>query len=201
MKFVICGGRFDEYVDIYTETEEELSELIAKYQNLGHEVIEEDAFFLEPTIKIFRNYCESIVSDAPEKVNDDGSEAAFASEVLKYFREMQRCIESSDAESAAHFAFYAGWKLEQMRLKFSYEKVAETGAKTHKYLDNIRTTRNTAAKANMDKRRDALASLMKETRLTGGALDAWLKRRLEEQFGICVSKRTIRGDRKALKTS
>lgn len=83
--------------------------------------------------------------------------------------------------------------------RLSYRPAILTGAKQRRHLTELREGKNTAAKASVAERREAVAALMRETRLTGGALDKWLIRQLEERHGIRVKARTIRDDRKALR--
>ncbi len=74
-----------------------------------------------------------------------------------------------------------------------------TGRKQRKALSALRETQNRAAKGEAARRRMLVADLMQETRLTGGALDAWLVRQLAERHGIEASLRTIRADRAAIR--
>lgn len=74
-----------------------------------------------------------------------------------------------------------------------------TGRKQRKALGVLRESRNMSAKAEVTRRRSLVATLMQETRLKGGALNAWLARELAERHGIAISTRTLRADRKAIR--
>lgn len=196
MKFKVSGGLFDEHVIIIAESEEEKAELYAAHSGTAYDG---SSFFMVPRMNAFREICEKLVTAAPEQARASGTQEAHAAEVLRFIDEAQRKIDLGDAEAAAEFAFNAGWKFEQMRLKFSFEQAAETGSKTRNYLGDLRAKQNSAAKEAVERRRKAVGKLMLRTRLSGGALDKWIKDRLEKEYEIRVKERTIRGDRKALK--
>jgi hypothetical protein len=73
-----------------------------------------------------------------------------------------------------------------------------TGRKQRGHLAEVRDKQNRGAKARVEERRFAIASMLFETHLTGGALNKWLKKQLLERYGFDISERTIRDDRKAL---
>ena len=74
-----------------------------------------------------------------------------------------------------------------------------TGRKQRGHLTDLRDTQNRSTKALVATRREAIAEMINETSLTGGALTAWLEKMLFDRHGIKASPRTIRGDRKALR--
>jgi DNA-binding PadR family transcriptional regulator len=82
-----------------------------------------------------------------------------------------------------------GWILDEDR---------KLGAVQRKNLSGLREFRNKAAQAGASARRNLIASLLRETNLTGGALDKWIKKKLLQRHGITISERSIRNDRKAL---
>jgi len=82
--------------------------------------------------------------------------------------------------------------------RLSYRTAILTGAKQLLYLTRNRESRNAKQRAAVEKRRKAVAALIKETTRTGGALDKWLMQQLKQRHGIEVCERTVRGDRKAL---
>lgn len=87
----------------------------------------------------------------------------------------------------------------EWKWRLSYRPAILTGAKQRRHLTDLREGKNSAAKASVAERREAVAALMRETARTGGAIDKWLVQQLAEQHGIEVSARTVRDDRKALR--
>jgi hypothetical protein len=102
-------------------------------------------------------------------------------------------------EIALAQACYLGRLLTEAEWRAAFKPAIVTGAKQRRHLTDLREGKNSAAKASVAERRRAVAALMRETLLTGGALDKWLARQLSERNGIKVCTRTIRGDRKAIR--
>lgn len=75
-----------------------------------------------------------------------------------------------------------------------------TGRKQRKVLAAHRGKANSARKATAMERRDAIASMVEQTKCKGGALEKYLKRRLEDECAIYASLRTIRRDLSELRT-
>lgn len=73
-----------------------------------------------------------------------------------------------------------------------------TGNKQRKVLAAHRGTANSRKREMVKARRAAIQKLIRETRLTRGALAAHLRRKLDESLGIKVSLSTIRADIKAV---
>ncbi|WGW04534.1 hypothetical protein [Tropicibacter oceani] len=69
----------------------------------------------------------------------------------------------------------------------------------NRHLSELREKQNEAAKATVESRRALVESMLGETKLTGGALDKWIKVQLHKRHDIDVSPRTIRGDRRTLR--
>ena len=84
------------------------------------------------------------------------------------------------------------------RMAWILDDDRNTGAKQRKHLGELRESQNEAAQKGVQERRDAISALLCETHLTGGALDKWLKKQLLQRYGMAISARSIRGDRKAL---
>lgn len=103
-------------------------------------------------------------------------------------------------EIALSQAFYLGQLLTEVRWRAAFKPSIVTGRKQRRVLSGIRDRQNRAAKEKVANRRALIADLMDETRLTGGALDEWLVQMLAARHGIPVSKRTVRGDRKAIRS-
>lgn len=75
-----------------------------------------------------------------------------------------------------------------------------TGYKQRRILDGHRTRAVQKARAPAAARRDAVAMMLAETKLTGGALEEYLIRRLHDEHGIEASPRTIRRDVASLRS-
>lgn len=73
-----------------------------------------------------------------------------------------------------------------------------TGQKSRKNLCELRTSQNNRARDQVERRRELVRELKKQTKLKGGALDNFLKQKLADQYGINVGARTLREDRRAL---
>ena len=73
-----------------------------------------------------------------------------------------------------------------------------TGNKQRKVLAEHRGAANSSKREAVEARRTAITGLIDETRLTGGALEAHLQKKLQEFFEIEASLRTIRRDLKEL---
>lgn len=95
------------------------------------------------------------------------------------------------------------WEIAKLHSDWTWRRANKpailTGRKQRKSLGVLRETQNKAAKGEVARRRQRVAEMMQETRLTGGALDAWLARQLAERHGIKASLRTIRADRAAIR--
>lgn len=102
-------------------------------------------------------------------------------------------------EIALAQACYLGRLLAEAEWRAAFKPAILTGAKQRRHLTDLRKSKNSAAQASVAKRREAVAALMRETALAGGALDEWLIRQLAERYGIEVSARTVRGDRKTVR--
>lgn len=73
-----------------------------------------------------------------------------------------------------------------------------TGRKQRESLKSRRDQQNLRKKNEVQERRVLVGELALETKLKGGALDRWLVAELAKRYGISVSDRTIRADRRAL---
>lgn len=101
-------------------------------------------------------------------------------------------------EIALAQSLYLGRLLTEAEWRAAFKPSIVTGASQRRHLRELRDAKNRNAKAGVAKRRNAIAGMIDETRLTGGALDKWLRKQLLERHGLAVSERTIRTDRKAL---
>ena len=86
----------------------------------------------------------------------------------------------------------ANWRLQ-------HKPSVLTGGKQRRNLAKLREDQNARAKTHVIERRGLIETLMQETQRTGGALDNWLVQQLKERHSIQVSKRTVRGDRRAIR--
>jgi hypothetical protein len=109
----------------------------------------------------------------------------------------------AQGNAGASFLFQMVWEIAKLDSDWKWRRANKpailTGRKQRKALGVLRETRNKAAKGAAARRRQRVAEMMQETRLTGGALDAWLARQLAERHGIEASPRTIRADRAAIR--
>lgn len=128
------------------------------------------------------------------------SNAWYAAEIGYLCRDALRHNANNDADKPwfhkliFHIAtLQANWQFRQ-----SHAPSILTGQKTRRSLTGLRESQNKRARDSVATRQALVADLMKKTRLTGGALNKWLVRQLLEQYGIQVSERTLRADRKAL---
>jgi hypothetical protein len=78
------------------------------------------------------------------------------------------------------------------------DPVRKTGAKQRKVLADHRGTAHANQRERVEARQKAIASLLGETRLTGGVLERHLQEKLLDRFEIEASPRTIRRDVKAI---
>lgn len=92
-----------------------------------------------------------------------------------------------------------GMLLAEADWRLTFRPAILTGKKQRQHLRDLRDLQNASARSMVDRRRRLIHALMLETSLTSGGLDRWLKAQLASRFGINVSERTLREDRKALK--
>ena len=104
-------------------------------------------------------------------------------------------------EIALSDAMRLGQLLAEAEWRAAFKPAIVTGKAQRKTLSEHREKAIKSAQDNASARRALVAEIMGETSLTGGALDKWLQRNLEERHEITVSTRTIRSDKKALSLS
>jgi hypothetical protein len=102
-------------------------------------------------------------------------------------------------EIALAEALYLGRLLAEAEWRTAFKPSILTGRTQRRHLTNLRELQNKSTKNHVAKRREAIGALIKETKLTGGALDKWLARQLADRHSINASTRTIRSDRKAIR--
>lgn len=118
-----------------------------------------------------------------------------------YLSWLEACHALTDGASALFVAermFVAGATAREFELSVRNRKHSTLGRKQNRHLSELRQSKNRRAKNDVEARRKIIAVLLKETRLSGGALDAWLVKQLAAQHGISVKARTVRADRKAI---
>lgn len=93
-----------------------------------------------------------------------------------------------------------GMLLAEADWRLTYRPDILTGRKQRKTLKECRQRANAASKQAAEARRDAIRIILSETKLTGGALEKHLNRRLQAELGISVSDRTIRDDLKKVRS-
>ncbi|WP_109565867.1 hypothetical protein [Jannaschia seohaensis] len=74
-----------------------------------------------------------------------------------------------------------------------------TGRKQRRVLDQHRSKAITSSRASAAERRDAIRTMLPQTKLTGKALSEYLIRRLKDEYGIDISERSIRRDLPAIR--
>lgn len=116
---------------------------------------------------------------------------------------LEACHAITDGASALYVAermFVAGATAREFELSVRNRRDAAQGRNQNRYLKNLRQSQNERTKRNVEERRRFIAELLKKTSLTGGALDRWLVEKLAEEHSVSVSERTVRGDRKAVRS-
>lgn len=103
-------------------------------------------------------------------------------------------------EVALSQALYLGRLMSEFEWRAQFKPSIITGKGQRKHLKELRDTKNRAASDGVARRRALIAAIMKEQKRTGGALDDWLRKQLFTRYGITVAARTIRDDRKALRS-
>jgi len=114
-----------------------------------------------------------------------------------YLRWFQACFHFTEGASVniiADAMFFAGAAAREIELSKLNRSAARTGRKQRKVLADHRETAHAKQRETVKARQDAIAILLSETRLTSGALENHLRKRLLERFAIKVSTRTIRRD-------
>lgn len=104
-------------------------------------------------------------------------------------------------EIALNRAMYLGQLLAEAEWRAAFKPAIVTGKAQRKTLDEHRGKAIKTAQDNASARRLLVEKMMVETALKGGALDKWLRRKLDERHGIKVSERTIRSDKAALQAN
>lgn len=104
-------------------------------------------------------------------------------------------------EIALSDAMRLGQLLSEAEWRAAFKPTILTGKAQRNTLDEHRGKAIKNAQDKATARRVLIAELMQETKLTGGALDKWLQRKLKELHDISVSERTIRADKAALQSS
>lgn len=90
--------------------------------------------------------------------------------------------------------FQIGVALEKWRMRHYFKPAILTGKKQRKTLDAYRVKAIAEKRTVVSQRREAIAEILPTTRLQGGALEKYLLRKLETEFGIRASDRTVRRD-------
>ncbi len=101
-------------------------------------------------------------------------------------------------DNMAYVAFMAGRHTQAAWSKPFEEVVVQRNRKQQFFFDG-RDEQIRTSKANAEERRAIIRSLSPPTNLKGEALNQWLVRKLFEDYGIEISERTIRGDRKMIR--
>jgi predicted RNase H-like HicB family nuclease len=86
----------------------------------------------------------------------------------------------------------ADWRL-------SFRPAILTGLKQRRTLEECRSKANDASKLAVEARREAISIMLEEAKLTKGALEQYIKKRLNNELEISVSIRTIRRDIEAIR--
>jgi hypothetical protein len=98
-------------------------------------------------------------------------------------------------EIALSQALYLGRLLTEAEWRTAFKPFIGTGKKQRRALSGLRDTKNRAAKQRVAQRRALITSLLSEAgRRSGGALEKWLVKKLEEEHHIIIGVRTVRGD-------
>jgi len=95
---------------------------------------------------------------------------------------------------------YLGRLLTEAEWRDAFKPSILTGKKQRKALSELRDVQNRTAVESVSRRRELIVDLVKETRLSGGALDKWIVAQFAERHSIHVGERTVRGDRAAIRT-
>jgi len=91
-----------------------------------------------------------------------------------------------------------GLLLAEFELREAFKPSIVTGTKNRRYLSGLRNEQNEKMKLEVKKRRSLVAELLKQTKLTGGARDKWLIKKLVKLGYREFCPRTIRKDVKAI---
>ena len=83
-----------------------------------------------------------------------------------------------------------GQLLTEFELREAFKPSIVTGTKNLRYLSGLRNGQNEKMKLEVKKRRSLVAELLKQTKLTGGARDAWLIKELIKRGMLDLGSRS-----------
>lgn len=128
------------------------------------------------------------------------SETWYAARVAKLIWLVSRDREASHTVQLARI-MQIGSTMTDWRWRRGFKPSILTGRKQRKVLADHRGTANERRRQEVQARRGAISLMLGDTKLTGGALERYLQRRLEDEAGIAASLRTIRRDLSGLSSA
>lgn len=161
-----------------------------------------DWYPFDPKVKLKSGQRIRVESGAEyvQKAHRDLSDVWYAAKIGRKCREALHHQSKSDGGTDYLFSFV--FEIATLRTDWSWrssrKKPLITGLKQCRNLREKRDMQNRKTRQEAASRRAIVEKLMAETRLTGGGLDRWLQHRLLRDYGLSVSPRTLREDRRSI---